>query len=303
VVQGLAPGDPSLAAAVGAGRVLGSFPVGVSGPDAPAEVAAGAAMLVLADAELEPALAAAAWAAFAHAGQGPFAVRRVFVAGPLGARFETEIARRAAALRVGDPALWETEVGPLTDAAALDALNEEIAAAVAAGAKLRCGGPVEVPGMAGAFCAPVVLSGPGVPRATPGPALAVTVTETEEEALAAAREEGPWSAISVWTRDGARGPRVAADVEAGIAWINAHDPSLDPAALTLALHASVRRRPLGLGVARDARWHPYGNSVGPGARATARLLWGPESERLRTLLREHRPLLSAARRSLWPTSH
>jgi len=299
VVQGYEPSDPLLAAA-DADRVLGPAPL-TSGHRGAADAAAartGAAMLVLDDAELERALATASWGAFAHAGQGPFAIRHVFVAGDAGRRFAEALAHRAERLRIGDPRHWDTEVGPLIDGAALAALEDELAAAVAAGAKRHCGGPLAVEGLRGAFCAPVVLEGYGVRRNAPGPIVAVSVWDSNAEALAAAREPGPWSAVSVWTRDSALGVRMAPDIPAGRVWVNAHDPSLDPAALTLAVNAGVRRRPLGVGVGRDARWYPYADVVGPSAQALARLLYGRESDRTRIAIGDRRALLRAARRGL-----
>jgi len=299
VVQGFDPGASTLAAA-GADRLLGPAPLtgGHRGAADAAAPRAGAAMLVLDDADVDLALAAASWGAFAHAGQGPFAIRRVFLASKLGERFVEGLAWRATQLRIGDPQRWDTEVGPLADREALGSLQAELDAALQAGATRHCGGAVEVTGLGGAFCAPVVLSGSDIERSVPGPAVAVTILPSEADALAEAAAGGPWSALSVWAGDVAKAARVAADVPTGSVWINAHDPSLDPAALTLALNAGVRRRPLGVGVGRDARWYPYADTVGPGARAVARLLYGRESERTRIAVNDRSPLMRAARRAL-----
>ncbi len=291
-VHGLAPGAEELRRA-GADCVLGPAPLAARQADGP-----GSAMVVLADAELESALPAAVWAAFAYAGQGPYALRRLYVAGPAASAAVDECSRRASLLRLGDPLRWETEVGPLAGRQALAALQAELGLARCAGATVRCGGEAVAPaGLTGAWFAPAVVSGPVPERRAPGPVLAVETLAGDGDALAAVREAGPWTAVSLWTRDPARAMRMAPDLRASAVWVNAHDPTLDPAALALALDACVRRRPLGVGAGRDLRWHPYGPTTGRAARAGARLLYGPEGERLRTLVTERRALLGAARRA------
>ena len=106
-----------------------------------------------------------------------------------------------------------------------DRVEALVAQAEAAGATRLCGGPVDVPGVAGAFYAPVVLRAvpPGAAllhEPVPGPVLALLEAATEEEAIALAGDAD--GTLSVWTGDRARGERIARDLGAEIAWINEH---------------------------------------------------------------------------------
>ena len=118
-------------------------------------------MLVLADAHLPRAVAGALWAGCcAGAGQARGSVERIYVVRERYEPFLAGLVRAAERLRVGDPADDRTQVGPLASAGRLARVQELVEEAVAAGARLHCGGPVEGPlATAGAFYAPAVLSG------------------------------------------------------------------------------------------------------------------------------------------------
>ena len=185
------------------------------------------AMLVLADAPMDRAVHGAVWAAFANAGQSGGSVERAIVVREVADRFIAGVVEGAQALRVGDPRVTGTEVGPLVARDRLARVNEVIADAVAAGAKLCCGGPVEVEGLRGPFVAPMVLTGvtPGMRVASeevPGPILAIEVFDTEEELIDAANTVPGGLGASVWTADRYKGGRVARELRVGMVWMNDH---------------------------------------------------------------------------------
>jgi hypothetical protein len=142
-----------------------------------------------------------------------------------------------------------------------------------------------VPGVAGAFYAPAVLRGvpPGarmLREPVPGPVLAVVEAASEEEAIALAKGS---PAVSVWAGDRDRGERVARELEADVAWVNEHGHSIPDAAVRLADHVDARRiasQPTRL---RSARWLPYDPQLVRAATASARLMYGRETERLGVL--------------------
>ena len=102
------------------------------------------AMLVLADAHLPRAVAGALWAGCcAGAGQARGSVERVYVARERYEPFLAGLVRGAERLRVGDPSDDRTQVGPLASARRLARVHELVEEAVAGGARLHCGGPVE----------------------------------------------------------------------------------------------------------------------------------------------------------------
>ena len=118
-----------------------------------------ATMLVLDGAPVDATVSGALWAAFAGAGRHPAAVGRLVVApGPAEPLLDALVAG-ARRLRVGDPEHADTEVGPLASREDLEAVERLVVEAEAGGAERLCGGPLELPGLDGAFCAPIVLRG------------------------------------------------------------------------------------------------------------------------------------------------
>src|SRR5581483_2823082 len=117
-------------------------------------------MLVLADANIEHAIAGALWGGFANAGQTCAGIERAYVMREVADRFIAGVVAGARALRVGDPLGWETEIGPMVSREQFELVSSLVDEAVADGAELRCGGPVEVPAFpSGDFYAPAVLTG------------------------------------------------------------------------------------------------------------------------------------------------
>ena len=246
-----------------------------------------ATMLVLDGAPIEAAVSGALWAAFAGAGRHPAAVGRLVVApGPADALIERLVAG-ARRLRVGDPRDADTEVGPLASREDLETVARLIAEAEASGAERLCGGPVTVPGLDAAFCAPVVLRGvPDQARIAselpPGPVLAVLEASSEAEAIALATEPAA-GAVSVWTDDRAHGERVARALGAGLTWVNEHGQSVPSVPVRLARHVRPRRLASQPPLLRSARWLPYDAELVRARTAAARLLHGRESERVGAL--------------------
>ena len=254
-------------------------------------------MLVLEGAPLERAVSGATWAAFAGGGRRHAGLGRVIAPRPQALALAAGIEGAARRLRVGDPRRPDTEVGPLPSAEERARVEALVAQAEAAGATRLCGGPVDVPGVAGAFYAPVVLR--AVPPAAdllhepvPGPVLALLEADSDDEAIELAGDtEGT---LSVWTGDRARGERVALGLGAEIAWINEHGVASPAAPVRLAKYVTSRQiasQPTRL---RSARWLPYDPALLRAATASARLLHGRESERWAALRGGALPLARTA---------
>ena len=99
-----------------------------------------APVVLAADADLDYALPLIAKGGFYHAGQVCVSVQRVYAHRSLAAGFAARLAEAARKLKVGDPTLAETEVGPLIDAGEVRRLEDWVGQAVAGGARLLCGG-------------------------------------------------------------------------------------------------------------------------------------------------------------------
>jgi acyl-CoA reductase-like NAD-dependent aldehyde dehydrogenase len=188
------------------------------------------AMLVLADANVARAVAGALWAGYAGAGQARGAVERVYVAREVSEQFVAGLVSGARALAVGDPADSRTQVGPLASARRVEHVHALVSEAVAQGAQLCCGGPLEgVAGCDGAFYAPAVLTGAKqemrvMREPLNGPVLAVVTVDSTEEAIALANDSEYGLGASVWTADRYGGRRIAHELRAGMVWINDHLP-------------------------------------------------------------------------------
>jgi acyl-CoA reductase-like NAD-dependent aldehyde dehydrogenase len=280
--------------------------------------------LVLADARLERAVAGAAWAGFANAGQSAASIERAYVVREVADPFLEGLVRAASSARLGDPLAAGTDLGPLVSHARADEVAGLVDEAVAAGATLHCGGRVEVDGLEHApFFAPAVLSGlHGEMRLAReparGPVLSVTVVDSEEEAVTLANASPFGLGASVWTRDRACGERIARRLEAGMTWVNDHRYSHGAvqcawggtkASGSGRVHGEpgfrecVETKLLASDAGRVVRpwWLPYENSLVQAADAGARLLYGRDEDRLPALRAGAVPLAQLGRRMVRAT--
>lgn len=184
-------------------------------------------LIVFDDADLEQAVSAAMMGNFYTQGEVCTHCTRVFVQRPLLAPFLERVKARCALLRVGDPLQHDTEVGALISAAHFDKVQAYVASGLAEGATLVCGGHrVVVEGCEGGhFLAPTVFADCHdgmriVQEEIFGPVMSVLVFDDEAEVLRRANDTRFGLAAGVFTRDLARGHRVAAQLQAGICWIN-----------------------------------------------------------------------------------
>ncbi len=177
-------------------------------------------MIVLADAPLERAAAAAAWGGFANAGQLCIGVERVYVEGPLCEKFVEALRRRMAALRVTADGLGD--MGRLTTPFQFDRVQAQLDDARAKGARVIGGEALD---RAGLLMAPALVLDPTPAMRVSseeifGPVVTVTRVGRAEEAVALAND-GPWGlAASVWTADLERGEALGAALEAGLVGVN-----------------------------------------------------------------------------------
>jgi succinate-semialdehyde dehydrogenase/glutarate-semialdehyde dehydrogenase len=117
----------------------------------------------------------------------------------------------------------KTTLGPLSTEAALVQLLAQVDAAVKGGAKLLFGGKrIDRPGW---FMQPTILTdiAPGNPAFRDeffGPVVSFYRVKTEDDAIALANDSDFGLAGSVWTKDEARGLRVASRVDAGMLFVN-----------------------------------------------------------------------------------
>lgn len=115
-----------------------------------------APVIIDASADIKDVIAPLVKGAFYHAGQVCVSSKRIFVPASRLDEFAKLITEKAKALKVGDPKSQDTEVGPLIRAGEVTRIDQWVKDAVAAGAKLMCGGNVIAP----TYYEPTVLVNP-----------------------------------------------------------------------------------------------------------------------------------------------
>jgi succinate-semialdehyde dehydrogenase/glutarate-semialdehyde dehydrogenase len=181
------------------------------------------AFIVLEDADLDVTIPWAVWGRLYNAGQTCCAAKRFIVVEEIADAFLARFKTALAELRPGDPVDPKTTLGPLSSESALTALVEQVDAAVAHGAKLALGG--KRVDRSGAFMQPSILTditpkNPAFREEFFGPVALFFRVKNEAEAIALASDSDFGLGGSVWTKDEARGQRVASHVETGMMFVN-----------------------------------------------------------------------------------
>ncbi len=191
--------------------------------------------VVFADADFDTAIDYALFGIFANAGQVCSAGSRLVVERSLHDRFVDRLVERAEKIRVGDGFDPSTEMGPIVSPLHRERVEAYIAAGVAEGARLRCGGNRLGGALAdGNFVAPTIFD-----DTTPsmrivreeifGPVLVVQTFEDEADAIRIANDTIYGLAGAVFTQDVAKAHRVIRKMRAGITWINTFHPTYNEA--------------------------------------------------------------------------
>ena len=180
-------------------------------------------LIVFDDADLEDAVGAAVLANFYSSGQICSNGTRVFLQEGIREAFLDRLSQRLGEVKMGDPLDPETQHGPIVSPAQAGKIRAMIAQGQAAGARILCGGPGE-----GAFVPPTVFTDASDDMVIArdeifGPVMTTLSFRDEDEVIGRANDTGFGLAAGVFTRDLARGHRVAAALEAGTCWINAYN--------------------------------------------------------------------------------
>jgi acyl-CoA reductase-like NAD-dependent aldehyde dehydrogenase len=188
--------------------------------------------IVLADADLDEAIAVAVKARFQNNGQSCIAAKRFIVEDAGYEYFLRHFAQATAEQRVGDPMSEQTQIGPCARADLRATLQKQITDTVVDGGRILAGGhPIDG---AGFFFQPTVVADVEPRMAmfdqeTFGPAAAVTRAHDYEHAIALANASTFGLGANLWTSNMHRAAEIAATLEAGSVFVNgmvASDPRL-----------------------------------------------------------------------------
>ena len=185
--------------------------------------------IVFADAPVANAVAGILAGIFAAAGQTCVAGSRAYVHESIYDEVLDRLHQRARAIKLGDPLLADTQMGPAATQAQLQKDITMVERAVAEGAKVLHGGRrAAVPGFEGGFFfEPTILHDMApdnyiMNEEVFGPVLGIARFHDEEEVLALANATRYGLAAGVWTRDFRRAHMMARRLQAGTVWINTY---------------------------------------------------------------------------------
>jgi acyl-CoA reductase-like NAD-dependent aldehyde dehydrogenase len=184
------------------------------------ELGGKAPMIVLRDADLDRAAAAASFGAFFHQGQICMATERIVVDAAVADSLAEKLASRARVLPVGDPRDAGTAIGPLINGEAVKRVRGLVEDAVEKGAVALCGGEAQGP------CFPPTVLGGVTPEMriyseeSFGPVLAIVAVEGPDEAVEVANDTEYGLSAAVFSENVPAALELAQRIESGICHVN-----------------------------------------------------------------------------------
>jgi succinate-semialdehyde dehydrogenase / glutarate-semialdehyde dehydrogenase len=188
--------------------------------------------IVLDDADLAHTVETCVSSRLINGGQSCIAAKRFIVIRSLLPEFTARFVALMKTKTMGDPLVEGTDIGPQARHNLRDDLHAQVRTSIERGARLLLGG--EVPPGAGAYYPPTVLAdvAPGMPAYDEelfGPVAAIIAANDEADAVRIANDTMFGLGAAVFTRDAARGERIARALEAGSTFVNSlvvSDPRL-----------------------------------------------------------------------------
>jgi acyl-CoA reductase-like NAD-dependent aldehyde dehydrogenase len=178
------------------------------------------------DVDVQAAAEATADGAFYNTGQSCCAVERIYVHRKIYDPFVSAFLKTVRGFKVGDPADSATYIGPLARAAQVAVLEDQVADAVAKGARLLCGGKrISRPGN---YFEPTVLADARhdmkvMRDESFGPVIGIMPVDNDDHALKLMDDTEYGLTAGVYAKDRARAERLLAGVDSGTAYWNCCD--------------------------------------------------------------------------------
>ncbi|MGH8953113.1 MAG: aldehyde dehydrogenase family protein, partial [Acidimicrobiia bacterium] len=187
-------------------------------------------LVILADADVDYAVDAAAWGAFLHQGEICMSTERIIIEAGIAEEFTEKLKQRAESLPMGDPTNPATAIGPLINQKAVDKVQAHVDEAVAGGASLVTGGQSD----------DLVYHPTIVTEVTPdmrlfreqtfGPVAPIMVVNDREEALAVANDSEYGLSAGILTKDFNQAMDMALRLETGMVHIGDQTVNDEPQA-------------------------------------------------------------------------
>jgi succinate-semialdehyde dehydrogenase/glutarate-semialdehyde dehydrogenase len=181
--------------------------------------------LILKNADLDLAADKCATSKLLNCGQVCIAAKRFIVVPEVHDAFVERLSQQMSQVNMGDPALDETELGPMARGDLREELHEQVVRCVRKGAKLVMGGVLPPDDDPGYFYPPTILTGiqSGMPAYNLelfGPVAAVILAEDEMDAVRIANDTPFGLGAAVFTKNLVKGEAIARKLQAGCVFIN-----------------------------------------------------------------------------------
>jgi succinate-semialdehyde dehydrogenase/glutarate-semialdehyde dehydrogenase len=181
-------------------------------------------MIVLEDANLANTARAAAWGAFCNSGQACASIERCYVHESIAQDFIDLVVKETQLLKQDKASTEAIDIGAMTNERQLQIVEDHVSDAIDRGAEVLTGGH-RLDDSPGWFHQPTVVTGVDhsmklMRDETFGPVLPIMTFKTDEEAVRLANDSIYGLTASVFTRDIARGRRIAEQIDAGTVMVN-----------------------------------------------------------------------------------
>lgn len=179
--------------------------------------------IVCEDADIEKASTGAVKGRFINCGQSCIATKRFFVMDEIANEFIEKFTQKTEKLKLDDPLLDDTDVGPLVSSKSLENIDGVVKDAVRAGAQVLTGG--ERFKSKGFFYRPTILKNISSKMRVSqeevfGPVAPISIVENEIEAINLANDSKFGLGASIWTQDLDKAENLSRLVQSGIVTVN-----------------------------------------------------------------------------------
>ena len=182
--------------------------------------------IIFADCNYDEMLMTTLLSSFSNQGEICLCGSRIFVEKPIYEKFKKDFVERTKQLKIGNPKDAETDIGAIVSQQHFEKILSYIELAKTEGGNVLCGGKsVKVKGLNGWFIEPTIIENLPFDCRTNqeeifGPVVTIQPFETEDEVLKYANSTRYGLSATIWTENLSRSHRIAAQIEAGIVWIN-----------------------------------------------------------------------------------